>query len=108
MVFTGDSNIFDWAIGATGSADSLDLDLTVTGDSNTWDFDLGGAATAESLNYDLVLIGGTNVFNTDIDYDNVSTNLVDYSEAYYARWNYGSSKKYQHSQAYGRKTPYVT
>ena len=41
MVFTGDSNIFDWNIGYTGSADNLDLDLAVTGDSNTWDFDLG-------------------------------------------------------------------
>ena len=74
MAFTGDSNIYDWAIGATGSADSMDLDLNVQGDSNTWDVDIGGAATAESLNYDLVLIGGTNVFNTDIDYDNVVWN----------------------------------
>ena len=30
MTFTGDSNIFDWNIGSTGSADNLDLDLTVT------------------------------------------------------------------------------
>ena len=34
MSWTGDSNIFDWNVGATGSSDSLDLDLTVIGSSN--------------------------------------------------------------------------
>ena len=49
MVFTGDSNIFDWNIGYTGSADNLDLDLAVTGDSNTWNFDLGYNQSAKVL-----------------------------------------------------------
>ena len=71
MSFTGDSNIFDWNIGATGSADSLDLDLTVTGDSNEWNFDLGGNASAESLNYDLTITtGSTNIFTQVFDSDN--------------------------------------
>ena len=70
MIFTGSSNIFDWNIGATGSSDSLDLDLNVTGDSNTWNYDQGGAASSESLNYDLTIIGGSNVFTQVFDSDN--------------------------------------
>jgi len=71
MKFTGDSNIFDWNIGASGSADSLDLDLEITGDSNEWDFDLGGNASAESLNYDLTITtGNTNIFTQVFDSDN--------------------------------------
>jgi len=71
MKFTGDSNIFDWNIGASGSADSLDLDLEITGDSNEWDFDLGGAASSESLNYDLTITtGNTNIFTQVFDSDN--------------------------------------
>jgi hypothetical protein len=71
MSFTGDSNIFDWNIGASGSADNLDLDLTVSGDSNTWNFDLGGNASAESLNYDLTITtGSSNIFTQVFDSDN--------------------------------------
>ena len=70
MVFTGDSNIFDWNVGASGSADSLDLDLAVTGDSNTWNLDIGANASSESLDYDLTIVGGTNVFTQVFDSDN--------------------------------------
>ena len=71
MAFTGDSNIFDWNIGATGSADSLDLDLTISGDSNEWDLDIGGNASSESLDYDLTITtGSTNIFTQIFDSDN--------------------------------------
>ena len=70
MSWTGDSNIFDWNVGATGSADSLDLDLTTIGDSNEWNLDIGGNASSESLNYDLTLTGNTNIFTQIFDSDN--------------------------------------
>ena len=71
LSFTGDSNIFDWNIGSTGSADNLDLDLTISGDSNEWNFDLGANASAESLNYDLTITtGSSNIFTQVFDSDN--------------------------------------
>ena len=36
---TGDSNIMDWNIGASGSSDDSNINIVVTGDSNTWDLD---------------------------------------------------------------------
>ncbi len=74
MQWTGDSNIFDWLIGDSGSADTTTLNLTVTGDSNVWDFDQGSAASAERLDFDLTLIGNSNVFDVDFEADDATWN----------------------------------
>jgi len=67
--FTGDSNVIDWDIGDTGSADDGNLNFDVTGDSNTFDIDYGKVASAERLNADLILIGNSNVFDIDWESD---------------------------------------
>ena len=67
--FTGDSNILDWNIGYTGSADDSVYDITVVGDSNTWDLDQGYQFSAERLDLDLTLIGSSNVFDLDFESD---------------------------------------
>ena len=67
--FTGDSNVIDWNIGDTGSADDGNLNFDVTGDSNTFDIDYGKVASAERLNADLILIGNSNVFDIDWESD---------------------------------------
>ena len=69
LSFTGDSNIFDWNIGYTGSSDDSDYDISVTGDSNTWDLDQGYQFSAERLDLDLTLIGSSNVFDLDFESD---------------------------------------
>ena len=38
LLFTGDSNSWDWNIGYVGSSDSSAQDVDITGDSNTMDF----------------------------------------------------------------------
>ena len=67
--FTGDSNVIDWNIGDTGSADDGNVNFDVTGDSNTFDIDYGKVASAERLNADLILIGSSNVFDIDWESD---------------------------------------
>ena len=71
MVFTGDSNVYDWNIGGNSAASNLDLDLTVTGSSNSWNVDIGANQSATFLNYDLTLTGDSNVFTTVVDSSNV-------------------------------------
>ena len=75
LLFTGDSNSWDWNIGDTGSSDSTTMDVDITGDSNTMDFDQGFAASAERLDFDLTLIGDTNIFDVDIDVDDAIWNF---------------------------------
>ena len=75
LLFTGDSNSWDWNIGDTGSSDSTTMDVDITGDSNTMDFDQGFAASAERLDFDLTLIGDTNIFDVDIDVDDAVWNF---------------------------------
>ena len=72
LIWTGDSNIWDWDIGYVGSADSSNLDVSVTGDSNTMDFDQGYNASAERLDLDLTVIGSTNAFDVDVETDDVT------------------------------------
>lgn len=75
LLFTGDSNSWDWNIGDTGSADSSTMDVDITGDSNTMDFDQGFNASAERLDFDLTLIGDSNIFDVDIDVDDAVWNF---------------------------------
>ena len=75
LLFTGDSNSWDWNIGYIGSADSSTIDVDITGDSNTMDFDQGYNASAERLNMDLTLLGDTNIFDVDIDVDDAIWNV---------------------------------
>jgi hypothetical protein len=75
LLFTGDSNSWDWNIGYIGSADSSTIDVDITGDSNTMDFDQGYNASAERLNMDLTLLGDTNIFDVDIDVDDAIWNF---------------------------------
>jgi len=75
LLFTGDSNSWDWNIGYIGSADSSTMDVDITGDSNTMDFDQGYNASAERLDFDLTLIGDSNIFDVDIDVDDAIWNF---------------------------------
>jgi hypothetical protein len=69
LSFTGDSNIWDQNIGASGSADDSDYDVAVAGDSNTFDIDQGKVSSAERLDFDLDVIGNSNVFDLDFESD---------------------------------------
>jgi len=73
--FTGDRNIWDWQIGATGVSNDSDYLSSITGDDNTMDMDQGGAANAERLNFDLSILGSRNVFTSIIDADDVVWNI---------------------------------
>ena len=72
LIWTGDSNSWDWNIGVVGSSDSTTIDVDITGDSNTMDFDQGSAASAERLDMDLTLVGSSNVFDVDVETDDVT------------------------------------
>lgn len=75
LLFTGDSNKWDWNIGYVGSSDSTAMDVSITGDSNIMDFDQGYNASAERLDFDLTVIGDSNVFDIDIDVDDAIWNF---------------------------------
>jgi hypothetical protein len=75
LLFTGDSNKWDWNIGYVGSSDSTAMDVSITGDSNIMDFDQGYNASAERLDFDLTIIGDSNVFDVDIDVDDAIWNF---------------------------------
>jgi len=75
LIWTGDSNSWDWNIGVVGSSDSTAIDVDMTGDSNTMDFDQGSAASAERLDMDLTLVGSSNVFDVDVETDDVTWNF---------------------------------
>ena len=75
LIWTGDSNSWDWKIGDVGSSDSTTIDVNITGDSNTMDFDQGSAASAERLDLDLTLVGSSNAFDVDVETDDVTWNF---------------------------------
>ena len=75
LLFTGDSNSWDWNIGYIGSADSSTIDVDITGDANTMDFDQGYNASAERLDLDLNVLGSANIFDVDIDVDDAIWNF---------------------------------
>lgn len=90
LLFTGDSNIFDWNIGYIGSSDSSVVDIDITGSSNSFDFDQGYTASAERLDFDLTLVGSSNTWDLDFESDdatwnwdftgsnsNINTNMLD-------------------------------
>jgi hypothetical protein len=72
LIWTGDSNSWDWNIGVVGSSDSTAIDVDMTGDSNTMDFDQGSTASAERLDMYLTLVGSSNVFDVDVETDDVT------------------------------------
>ena len=63
---TGNSNIWDQNIGASGSADSSNLLATWQGSSNTINLDWGAAQSAERLDFDLDVTGSSNDVNTSM------------------------------------------
>ena len=75
LLFTGDSNSWDWNIGYIGSSDASAIDVDITGDSNVMDFDQGYNASAERLDFDLTVLGDTNIFDVDIDVDDAIWNV---------------------------------
>ncbi len=75
LLFTGDSNSWDWDIGYIGSSDASAIDVDITGDSNVMDFDQGYNASAERLDLDLTVLGNTNIFDVDIDVDDAIWNV---------------------------------
>ena len=75
LEWNGDSNVWDWMIGESGSSDSSNFLVDITGDSNTMDLDQGSLASAERLDFDLTVIGSSNVFDVDVETDDVTWNF---------------------------------
>ena len=75
LEWTGDSNVWDWMIGDSGSSDNSNFLVDITGDSNTMDLDQGTNLSAERLDFDLTVIGDSNVFDVDIDVDDAVWNM---------------------------------
>lgn len=75
LEWNGDSNVWDWMIGESGSSDSSNFLVDITGDSNTMDLDQGSLASAERLDFDLTVLGGSNVFDVDVETDDVTWNF---------------------------------
>ena len=75
LEWNGDSNVWDWMIGDSGSSDSSNYLVDITGDSNTMDLDQGSNLSAERLDFDLTVIGSSNVFDVDIDVDDAVWNF---------------------------------
>lgn len=67
LKWTGDSNSWDWSIGASGNSDDMDMDVEITGDSNTMDLDIGATAAANNLDFDYTVLGDSNVADVDIN-----------------------------------------
>ena len=75
LEWNGDSNVWDWMIGESGSSDTSNYLVDITGDSNTMDLDQGTNLSAERLDFDLTVIGSSNVFDVDIDVDDAVWNM---------------------------------
>ena len=75
LEWNGDSNVWDWMIGDSGSSDNSNFLVDITGDSNTMDLDQGTNLSAERLDFDLTVIGDSNVFDVDIDVDDAVWNM---------------------------------
>ncbi len=75
LEWNGDSNVWDWMIGESGSSDSSNFLVDITGDSNTMDLDQGSLASAERLDFDLTVLGSSNVFDVDVETDDVTWNF---------------------------------
>ena len=75
LQWTGDSNVWDWFIGDSGSSDNSNYLVDITGDSNTMELDQGTNLSAERLDFDLTVIGDSNVFDVDIDVDDAVWNM---------------------------------
>ncbi len=75
LEWNGDSNVWDWMIGDSGSSDNSNYLVDITGDSNTMDLDQGTNLSAERLDFDLTVIGSSNVFDVDIDVDDAVWNF---------------------------------
>lgn len=76
LKFTGDSNTWDWNIGANGSIADVDIDVDVNGGSNSMDLDIAGSASAANLDFDLDMDGGSNVTDIDINSSNATWNFT--------------------------------
>ena len=75
LEWNGDSNVWDWMIGQSGSSDSSNFLVDITGDSNTMDLDQGSLASAERLDFDLTVLRSSNVFDVDVETDDVTWNF---------------------------------
>ena len=75
LEWNGDSNVWDWMIGDSGSSDNSNYLVDITGDSNTMDLDQGTNLSAERLDFDLDITGGSNVWDINIDADDVTWNV---------------------------------
>ena len=64
--FLGDSNSLDLNIGATGSADNVDMLWNVQGDTNIFDVDIGGNYVPDNPNMDLTILGDRNDFRSAV------------------------------------------
>ena len=67
--FTGDTNAVDLqcSSSASGSCDTVTLNITTTGDDNTFDFDIGGTASGDSSTISFTITGDNNILTSSID-----------------------------------------
>ena len=66
MYFYGNSNSLDMNIGASGSADSVDMLWNIQGDTNIFDVDIGKNFASDNLNMDLTILGDRNDFRSAV------------------------------------------
>lgn len=67
--FTGDTNAVDLqcSSSASGSCDTVTLNITTTGDDNTFDFDIGGTASGDSSTISFTITGDNNILTSSVD-----------------------------------------
>ena len=66
FLLLGDSILLDLNIGATGSADNVDMLWNVQGDTNIFDVDIGGNYAPDNPNMDLTILGDRNDFRSAV------------------------------------------
>ena len=66
FLLLGDSTLLDLNIGATGSADNVDMLWNVQGDTNIFDVDIGANYAPDNPNMDLTILGDRNDFRSAV------------------------------------------
>lgn len=99
FTFTGDSNIFDIDVDATGTygGDNLEIDVDVTGSGNDMTVKIATAAAATGVDYDAIISGDYNTITSNIDVDNAIFDIDidgDYNTLDYDADNYAGHEFY--------------
>ena len=76
--FTGDSNAVDLQCDSSSgtNCENITLNITTTGDSNTYDFDVGATADADGSTVSFTVTGDDNIVKSTIDGKSVALTVV--------------------------------